>query len=761
MLHLDQLPHSLRAVLVQEARHLLAQVPESHKIVYLLFLAYCEFQGYAKQTEGRNSFLLQAARLGSSVAKNTILALSEAELLDVEIEQEECLQWFYDVLLVKNPVKEQVRSQISQLIPQMPLHFKVLRKVFESEALRRRVERKQEISTIDEAEETRLAFDYAKNGDVSRLESLLVSGPKGVMETKVDGYNLLHVAVEYGQIAVIHMLVQKVGMHVGTLTDNGDPPSVIALRAHNLDTLHALLALGADHEAVLGAHTLRCMANYGGLKALRSMVYYASLWTKKMDGRTEFPFKSFLDGSFSTYEERVPDDEAEFPPIFASILGSNLPALGYLLEMGCSTGLVQQFSSGVLAPIHVAANFRPLYLALLLHHGADPNQRTADKNQWTALQIACVACSVPTYLFPRAMVVDIFARDGRLLGLQPADYTDANIFAVRLLIGYGSSVNAQDWAGRTALAHCMSHDRSLPVAKLLVDHYQADLGIKDFRGLSCLHHAVLGQSSAKLVEFCIEKGHDLDVADIYGVTPLMMAANFGNLDAIPVLVKAGASLVARQHTGRNALNLAIHAGTDEAAELLFQASKDQECFDEITTSQDYYGYSVLHQLFFFEQPYFDKHIAHFSTELIQESLSTPDPMGFSLLHHAVLARNPATVCFLLQHGADANAKGWRELRPLHIAYGKNQKSIISLLESSGADVGLQDRDGWTPLNYAASLRADPSFWEAMEQEFYDERTKHSQGVFIADFDRIEEENREKARAMEDLKSGFEGMACQP
>ena len=743
----EQLPSSLKDIFLQEVHQQLTKAIGPRKIPYLLTLAYCESLGYVKHKEDKNDFLLQAARLGSSIAKNGILALSEAEQMSIEIEPREYLQWLYDVLLAQVPIKEQLVSRVIQLVPNLSLHSKILRKVFESEALRTRIICKRAIKADNEAEKTRLAFEFAKDGDVSRLESLLKHSSKDIFESTIDGFNLLHVAVEYGHPAVFQMLIQKFGMSVIALTSNGDPPSVIALRAHDLDTLSAVLALGADHEAVLGAHTLRCIANYGGPRALRQVSYFTTLWTSKTDKRTEFPLKSFLDGGFSAYEEKIPDDEPEFPPIFASILGDNLRTLGTLLEMGSSTGPVTEFSSGFLAPIHVAANLRPLHLALLLHYGADPNQRTADEKQWTALQIACVAHSVPIYLFPRAMFTGLVDDEDRALGIRPDDYTDANIFAVQLLVGYGASVNAQDRVGMTALAQCMSDERSLPVADLLVNHLGADIRIKDFRGLSCLHRAVLDQSSVELLNFCIENGLNVNEVDIHGLTPLMLAAITPKLNLIRALVKAGADLAATQNKGWHALNLAIQEGSHEAAEFLFQASKDQGCCTEMAKNKDIYSYSLLHQLFRLEETFFNKHIVHFPPELIQELLlQEPDPTGFSLLHHALLARNPAAVRFLLQHGADVNMIGWRELRPLHIAYGTELENMIALLKDSGADEGLQDRDGRTPSDYAALCAADPSFWTAMMEEYQHERSGLVHGLTRMDFERMEEENRREAQA---------------
>ena len=747
--HFERLPSSLKDVFVQELQQQLTNATGTQKIHYLLTLAYCESLGYIKQEEEKRDFLLQAARLGSIVAKRGVLALSEARQMNIDIEPQEKLQWLYDALLGRMPIKDKLADQISRLVPNVSLLSKILHKVFESEGLRTRIIRKKKIDTENEAEKTRLAFELAKDGDVFRLESLLKEGSKDVMEAVVDGYSLLHVAVEYGYPAVFQMLIQKFGMSIRALNGNGDPPSVIALRAHDLDTLSALLALGADHESVLCAHSLRCVANYGGPRALRQMSYFITLWRSKEAQRTEFPLKAFLDGGFSTYEEKIPGDEPEFPPLFASILGDNLQTLGTLLAMGSSTETVTEFSSGFLAPIHVAANLRPLHLALLLHHGANPNQRTADEKKWTALQIACVAHSVPVYLFPRATFTGLVDDVERELGLQPDDYADTNLVAVQLLVGFGASVNAQDWVGMTALAHCMSDERSLPSADLLVNHLGADLGIKDFRGLSCLHRAVLNQSSVKVLDFCIANGLDVNETDIHGFTPLMLAATSPKLDLVRALVMAGSCLVTRQNKGWHALNLAVLEGSAEAAVSLLQASKDQGHFDEMVKSKDAYGHSLLHQLCRAEEDFFNRLIVHFPSKIGHELISEPDPAGFGLLHHALLAQSSAATRYLLQHGADVNMRGWRGLRPLHVACGAGLESLILLLKESGADDALPDLNGRTPGDYALLSAADPTFWPGIKDEFHGERSKliatRPMMMTGADFDRMEEEAREQAR----------------
>ena len=740
----EQLPSSLKKIFINEAHQRLMTATEPEKTHYLLMLAYCESLGYVSQEKGKMNYLLEAARLGSFLAKSGLLALSEAEKEEVDLKPQENMQWLYDTLLVRLSGKEQFINRVVSIVPTPSLHLKILRRAFESEALRTRVIRKKALKTDDHSERNKLALDFAKEGDNSGLQALLKDSPKDLLELTVDGFSLLHVATEYGHPTVIQMLVQQFDVSSNLVTIDGDPPSVLALRAHDLDTLTALLSLGADHEAVLGAHTLRCIANYGGPRALRQISYFTTLWNKTKRAREEFPLKSFLDGEFSAYEEKIPDDEPEFPPIFASILGDNIRTLWTLLVMGSSATTTTEFSSGFLAPIHVAAQLRPLHVAVLLHHGADPNQRTADKNKRTALQIACVAYSLPIYLYPRVTFASVLDDKNRLLGLQPEDYTDANMFAVQLLAGYGADVNAQDWAGMTALAHCMSDERSLPVAELLVKHLGANLGIKDFRGLSCMHRVALHQSSTVLLDFCITQGLDVNEADIHGFTPLMLAVAARNLDLVRALVKTRASLTAKQRKGWHALNIAILEGSDEAAELLFLASKDQGCFKELAKSKDLYGQTLLHQLFRTGEEFFNSQIIHF-TEVVQELLGELDPMGFGLLHHAVLAGNLAAVSFLISHKIDVDLAGWHKLRPLHIACGAKFECTILLLEEARADKELKDGAGRTASDYTRLSAADPSVWERLVKQLQDERDKLVQKV-LNDINKIEEDNRKKAQA---------------
>jgi ankyrin repeat protein len=72
----------------------------------------------------------------------------------------------------------------------------------------------------------------------------------------------------------------------------------------------------------------------------------------------------------------------------------------------------------------------------------------------------------------------------------------------------------------------------------------------------------------------------------------------------------------------------------------------------------------------------------------------------TLLHDAVGHNQLAMAQFLLDHGADVNAKTKGNITPLHMAAQNNEIEIIKLLMKRGAKINALDSKGWTPLDRA-------------------------------------------------------------
>jgi len=71
--------------------------------------------------------------------------------------------------------------------------------------------------------------------------------------------------------------------------------------------------------------------------------------------------------------------------------------------------------------------------------------------------------------------------------------------------------------------------------------------------------------------------------------------------------------------------------------------------------------------------------------------------SLTLLHLAVLHNQKETVAFLLDKGAEVNAKSSLDITPLHEAAQNGNKRIVEMLFAHGASINAVDGKGWTPL----------------------------------------------------------------
>lgn len=71
------------------------------------------------------------------------------------------------------------------------------------------------------------------------------------------------------------------------------------------------------------------------------------------------------------------------------------------------------------------------------------------------------------------------------------------------------------------------------------------------------------------------------------------------------------------------------------------------------------------------------------------------------LHSAAKLGDAEAAESLLANDAQVDAKDARGITALGVAVGFNKLSVIKVLLAAGADVGLTDAKGNTPLHYAA------------------------------------------------------------
>ena len=83
------------------------------------------------------------------------------------------------------------------------------------------------------------------------------------------------------------------------------------------------------------------------------------------------------------------------------------------------------------------------------------------------------------------------------------------------------------------------------------------------------------------------------------------------------------------------------------------------------------------------------------------------PLGYALRNHrSRRPANPGVVRWLLNHGADPNVRDEDGETSLHKALESGMIEIARILVEHGASVKVEDRWGWTPLDYASGEERD-------------------------------------------------------
>ena len=223
----------------------------------------------------------------------------------------------------------------------------------------------------------------------------------------------------------------------------------------------------------------------------------------------------------------------------------------------------------------------------------------------------------------------------------------------------------------------------------------------------------------------IQQGHDVNVADESGYTPLHMAVLPGRTVCLPPLLAAGAQTDAVSRGGNTPLMLATWAVDAAAAQQLLAAGaspdqKDAEGRTPLMRAVKLNNAACVRALLAAGA---DVHATdEFQSTALHDSVSHPEMMQLLLAAGAnpdctdKHGATPLKECVNTQHfleslatcarllieaGADVNLPEFRGIPPLCWACSEREGRFISLLLAAGADVHHAAHDGRTALHWAA------------------------------------------------------------
>eukprot|EP00005_Dracoamoeba_jomungandri_P006016 CAMPEP_0174262352 /NCGR_PEP_ID=MMETSP0439-20130205/12924_1 /TAXON_ID=0 /ORGANISM="Stereomyxa ramosa, Strain Chinc5" /LENGTH=315 /DNA_ID=CAMNT_0015347047 /DNA_START=80 /DNA_END=1027 /DNA_ORIENTATION=+ len=153
-------------------------------------------------------------------------------------------------------------------------------------------------------------------------------------------------------------------------------------------------------------------------------------------------------------------------------------------------------------------------------------------------------------------------------GYGPLHFAAAlgNLDIVEFLLENGVDKNLRDKDGNTALMWVIASDKKTEIMEALVDH-GASLNAQNFAGETALSIAVKFGLTEK-VRYLLNSGASPNTANLEGSSPLHIASGRGDEEMMMLLIRYGAHVNATDDEGDSALHYAVREGHLNAVRLL-------------------------------------------------------------------------------------------------------------------------------------------------------------------------------------------------
>jgi uncharacterized protein len=433
--------------------------------------------------------------------------------------------------------------------------------------------------------------DAAQRGDKATVRALILK-KADVNAPQIDGTTALHWTVQANDAELTDLLL-KSGAKVSAATVVGATPLQLAAVNGNAIILGRLITAGADPNVSLtrsGDTALMIAARTGKLDAVRVLLDHGA----KVNAQETWGGTTALMWAVS---ERHPE-------ITKLLLerGADVKARSYYVPSASGRGFegttpvaqkpsgnFEEFASGWLTPLMFAARENDLESAkLLVKAGAEISVQSADGKDALSLAFFDGSYDVAEFLIDSHANLNqadaqhftplFWAVDRRNMETAPnfpwMETRDPLPLIKKMLEG-GADPNAvidatprarmREGSPRLVYATVLTRAAlagDVELAKLLLAYKANPHAISKDRETTLMaacgtgfingyHRQKTSAERLELVKLLIDLGEDVNAADNYGITPLMVAANLGDLEIVKYLISKGADLSAHDLGKKN------------------------------------------------------------------------------------------------------------------------------------------------------------------------------------------------------------------
>ncbi|HRZ38501.1 MAG TPA: ankyrin repeat domain-containing protein [Candidatus Paceibacterota bacterium] len=554
--------------------------------------------------------------------------------------------------------------------------------------------------------------------EIQRIQAIIKNSPDLVNARNATpvGGTPLHSAAANGYLAVAEFLLAN-RAEVKATDNEGDTPLHTAAAAGHKRFCELLLAKGAEVNAPnKNSYTALHHAVLGGYRAVAETLIAAG---------ADVNAKGYVPPI-----ERQPQpsqsnwSEMESTPLHLAA-DKGYPSVAELLAQH-DADLNARDRGGRTPLVRAILRRQPAVARLLLERKADPN--VLDEEGSSAL--------VQALLQKQESLVELLLDhqanvDARVRAPDPeGDWTvlfravwDGEVALARRLLDAGAEVNARATSGITPVHWAVIQNRPAMLELLL--ERKAGVNARDSGDNTPLHYALSnGQPNAEMIEALLTAGADPNALGWGGTwPPLAYLAGYdpknGPAALAGILLEHGADVNGSCTNGWTALHRAAQSNRPDLAEL-FVANKakvdargsrpsqepklgEREAQPLARPSSTVGTRAVPTRAIRTAQPGAPM-LPTFQMQLSMGDNTLSADNDVTPLHVAVANQNVALARFLLEHGADVNARDAEGRTPLHFAVNRRDLDLMGLLLEKKADPNAKDRAGQTPLAMANTIR---------------------------------------------------------
>lgn len=258
-------------------------------------------------------------------------------------------------------------------------------------------------------------------------------------------------------------------------------------------------------------------------------------------------------------------------------------------------------------------------------------------------------------------------------------------------------LNVKDENGKTALHHAVNYAVPKIVERLL--SLGADVNAQDIMGETPLHYAtarrmhnIKNMDYKQCADLLVAKGADPRITNNKGKAPFELKSYLGEWGAEPKLcwaalvnhrkfaeeiIQNGADI--NNKKGEHPLRIAARYGNKEVAELLINKGADINQSKALVEAAYWGHYDIVKMLI-------DS----------KANINEKTYYGHTALYGAIEQKHFEIVKLIVASGADVN-KTLIDSPPLHVAVMRDDIDVIRFLLDKGADINAKNNKGETPL----------------------------------------------------------------